>query len=458
MHVVGLVQQVIERASSVSAVGGGGAEAALLALADAAAELVHAPVTIEDAASRVVAYSSRQDVTDTTRVSTIVGRRVPAATVAALRSRGVFRRLARSGRPFLVPPGRGLETARYVVPVRSGGEWLGSVWAVVDREPHQDVVAELQRTASLIAVHLLRARAMADLTRSLGAERLRTLLTDGAPASGDGLTWLPDGPWRAVALGPGGESARSERPSGTASVTGSAGRHPLMPGTARSDGAAAGPAEDVDVSLDAWESRFRRARWSQPLLTDLGGHPFAVVSAEPAPAGRAARPGSWDWLVELVRNDTTGGDVESTGGGLGSWVAGGRVARTVGDLPTSARGASEVAALVQQGSVRGAAATVEEQWARLTVVHAVAAVEVVGPVAVLADHDRVHHSDYLASLGSWLDYSGQPKEAARSLGVHVNTLRHRMVRMSEVVAMDLDDPLVRLALRLQLMASDSARL
>ena len=106
----------------------------LFALADACAALVGAPITIEDTQSRVLAYSSTQDVADPARVSTIVGRRVPDEVIASLRGRGVFRRLARSDQPFFVPAGRGLG-ARLVVPVRAGTEWLGSIWAVVDDEP-----------------------------------------------------------------------------------------------------------------------------------------------------------------------------------------------------------------------------------------------------------------------------------------------------------------------------------
>jgi DNA-binding PucR family transcriptional regulator len=75
-----------------------------------------------------------------------------------------------------------------------------------------------------------------------------------------------------------------------------------------------------------------------------------------------------------------------------------------------------------------------------------------GPVAVLADHDRRRHTAYLLSLAAWLDHPGEPTAAAKSLGVLVNTLRHRMVRMSEVAPLRLDDPTERLALRLQLAA------
>ena len=177
VHAVGVIQGIVDRAAAPdSALVDPGGEADLLALADAAAALVDGPVTIEDAQSRVVAYSTRQDVTDTARVSTVLGRRVPAPVIAYMRSQGVFRRLVRSDEPFLVPPGPGLEMPRYVVPVRAGGEWLGSIWAVIDRTPPDDAVAELRRTASVVALHLLRNRALADLTRRLSAERLRTLL------------------------------------------------------------------------------------------------------------------------------------------------------------------------------------------------------------------------------------------------------------------------------------------
>jgi DNA-binding PucR family transcriptional regulator len=41
--------------------------------------------------------------------------------------------------------------------------------------------------------------------------------------------------------------------------------------------------------------------------------------------------------------------------------------------------------------------------------------------------------------------------------VHVNTLRHRMMRMSEVAPLRLDDPIERLALRIQLAAGSGER-
>ena len=87
--------------------------------------------------------------------------------------RGVFRRLARSDQPFFVPAGRGLG-ARLVVPVRAGGEWLGSIWAVVEeRAARARCCASLSQTSSVVALHLLRLRSQADLARRV----------DGRPAA-----------------------------------------------------------------------------------------------------------------------------------------------------------------------------------------------------------------------------------------------------------------------------------
>ena len=143
-----------------------------------------------------------------------------------------------------------------------------------------------------------------------------------------------------------------------------------------------------------------------------------------------------------------------------TWVAAGVTASTPGALAASARSAAQVAALRGDDPLLGVAPTAEGQWAALTVTRAVAGLSdgtddaLAGPVAVLAEHDRRRHTAYLPSLAAWLDHPGEPTAAAKSLGVHVNTLRHRMVRMSEVAPLGLDDPTERLALRLQLRARD----
>ncbi len=374
----------------------------LFVLADAAATLVGGPVTIEDSRSRVLAYSARQDVTDAARVSTIVGRRVPEALLTAYRSRGVFRRLATSDEPFLVPPSDdGVTMARYVVPVRAGQEWLGSIWVVVDRAPLPIVVEELVRTASVVALHLLRLRSRTDLSQRVVRERLRQALTGTAA---DAHRWLPPAPWRVVALGPG-------------------------------------------TGLELWESLLRRRSWSQPQVVDVDGRDYAVVGDE----GGTDVPGTWPWLRAVVVDLARDGDPVLAGAG--------RAVDHPADLPRSRADALETLLTLERGGGRGTeprvATTLEQAWARVTTDRAVIGLgvePVLGPVSVLQDHDREAGTAYLATLAAWLDHPGEPAVAARTIHVHPNTLRYRMQRLTSLAVLDLHDPDTRLALQLQLRA------
>lgn len=406
-HVIWLLRGVLDRAATDPAARpGGAAHDDLFALADAAAVLVEAPVTIEDAHSRVLAYSSLQDVTDPARVSTIVGRRVPEPVLASLRSRGVFRRLARSGEPFLVPadPG-GTSLPRFVVPVRAGGEWLGSIWVVIDGRPQETVVRELVQTASVVALHLLRLRAQSDLARRVSADRLRAALTGSVSGAEE---WLAPGPWRVVCLGQ-----------------------------------SAGPgAPPTGAQLDLWESVCRRRAWHQPLLVDLDGRAYAVVRDD-----LDAAPGSWAWLRGVVRTAASE-DLSLT-------AAAGGPAHTPAELERSRAEALEAERV--RGSETSCA--LEELWAAVTIERAAAALrgsDQLGPLDILRDHDSERGTGYLRTLTEWLDHPGEPSRAARALHVHPNTLRYRMGRVVALTGLDLTDPQVRLAVRLQLTSIAAA--
>src|SRR3954453_18691993 len=321
-HVVWLMRAVIDRAAAPDspAAGDAGVHQELFALADAAAAIVDAPVTIEDNQSRVLAYSSGQDFTDPTRVSTIVGRRVPPEGIAHFRAPGIFRRLARSSEPFLVPDGPNGIRPRLVVPVRAGGEWLGSIWAVVDGPVSEEVTAELSNAASVLALHLLRLRAQADVARRSAIDRLRTVLRQFSPDTSPEVR-LPPPPWRVVALC-----------------------------------LAAG--YDVPQELDLWERTGRRHGWAEPLLADLDGTVLTVVTDTDG-------AGSWRWLRKLV--------AELAKDSPGVRAAAGSPARGPADLPSSRAEAVELLDLVRRGETPGPAIRVEQAWHVLTVHRAVAA-------------------------------------------------------------------------------------
>lgn len=395
----------------------------LFAFADAVAGLVDAAITIEDTRSRVLAHSSGPGRMDSTRVSTIVGRRVPSTVLSSLRARGVFRRMAKSDEPFFVTgDSRGELTSRLVVPIHAGGQWLGSIWAVVDEMPDPDVLSAVRRTASIIAVHLLQLRSQADLAHRVATDRLRLVLTGGDT---EPAVWLPPGPWRVVALGSPVHS----------------------PGSTR--------------HLDLWEAILRRRSWHQPLLADIGDHTFALLRDTSRGAAHhdsdARAAGTWVWFTELMA------DLAADGSRL---VAGaGRPVATQGELTRSRAEATEVLDLVVRGRVAGPVATTRSAWAAMTLDRTGSAIRTEAPpvvVTALQAIDADEGADFARTLAAWLDHLDSPSTAATELGIHPNTVRHRMRRIRGVLAsldgvgVDLDSPRDRLALRLALLAHEPA--
>ena len=158
----------------------------LFAVANAIASLLDAPITIEDRSSRVLAFSGRQDEADPSRVETILGRQVPERYSRILTERGVFRELHRSDRPVFISPIPDGQDAfsmpRVAIAVRAGDEVLGSIWAAVPGPLSEERTEALCESAKLVALHLLRVRAGADVQRRLRADLLSSALEGGTGA------------------------------------------------------------------------------------------------------------------------------------------------------------------------------------------------------------------------------------------------------------------------------------
>lgn len=458
-HVIQLLRDILDRSlTGDSALGDD-----LFALADAAARRTEAAVTIEDAHHRVLAYSARSQGADATRVSTIVGRRVPPAVVRELRARGVFRRMTRSADPFFLPAGTTPELGgRYVVPVRAGGEWLGSIWCALDAPPPDAVVADLRTMASAVALHLLDRRAQSDLSRRVWLDHLRQALLE---PSAEARAWLPPGPWRVVLLtgrpeagqpsGQFGSDAGNDSATGELAATIGSSPDDTVEDEAAGLGGDLPDAGDRAVA-DVWAIALRRRGWQQPAVVEVAARAFAVVidSPEGARAGRgSSHPGGWAWLRALVEQLAGQGAPISA-------VAGSRVA-SVEDLPRSRREALDVADLPGSGdggaANRGRSAPVasaDDLWAPLTIARATRALRdepVLGPLATLIGDDPAVVSDRHTLAAFLADY-GATGRAADTLGIHVNTLRYRMARITADLGADLTDPDVRLALQLLLRA------
>ncbi|MFP5345877.1 MAG: PucR family transcriptional regulator [Actinomycetes bacterium] len=416
-QLVWLLVGLLDAAPGAVAAGTASGFGELFTFADALETALGGPVTIEDGASRVLAHSSGHERADQARLSTIVGRRVPADLRERFRSTGVLRKLQRSEAPVVVPSwGPGI-SPRLVIPVRAGRELLGSIWAAVDRPDLAPAVEGLQPMVSAVALQLLRLRAQEDLVGRLEADRLRAAL-GGSPSTG----WQPPvtGPWRVVCL-----SETATRPA-----------VPRVSGESTSSG------RPAPGHSERWRSVLRWSGWRTPLLAEVDGQAFALVGS-----GTSGDTGSWVWMTEKVAT--------------GLLAASRPVSRT-DDLSAARQEAARVMGLLLADAVPGAGsgerrlATAEDAWAGLVVDQAVRAVSPVdaGPVATLLRHDATRGTQYVPTLAASLRHPADPRAAAASLHVHPNTFRYRMRRLLEVVDLDLDDAQVRLALQLQLRAAE----
>lgn len=388
--------------------GGGPGSGDLFRLADAVASVVDAPVTIEDTNSRVLAYSARQDLTDSARVSTIMGRRIPDDVLARFRSRGVFRELSRGRQTIFVPAQRDGTLPRLIVPIRMGGELLGSMWAVVSGPVSDERAAAFADAAPVVALHLLRRRAHTDSQRRVSAELLRAVLEGKAsPRKAIAELDLSEEPHRVVVI----------------EVSGGDGR------------------DNEGLRLALLE-RISRGVGRRPAATELGGVLYAVV------------PDGDGWAELRAALEALPTSTSRRGGALRA-AAG--TANEIGDLASSRAQADEALSLLRAGLVPGRVVAFDEVWTALSLHRGATAassakVAELGPLGRLRSHDEAHESGYVDTLYQWLRYPGDPRAAAKELRIHPNTLRYRMRRLLDLVPLDLDDPDVRLALITQLVS------
>jgi hypothetical protein len=396
----------------------------LFAVANAVAALLDAPVTIEDRSSRVLAFSGRQDEADASRVETIIGRQVPERYARILTERGVFRDLYHDDKPVVVDPHlfgfADLTKQRVAIAVRAGDQVLGSIWAAMDGEVTTERTAALQDAARLVALHMLRVRAGADVHRRLRTDLVGTALEGGTGAQ-DALRRL-----------------------------GLAGRQVVVLAAALYD--------DPGRSVLAEQDRAAEVE----RLTDA----FAVHLTSSVPASAVAAVSGIVWALVPVpppAEDTEERAMriatdfcERVGVGLPAVVAIGGVADDVGGVTRSRVTANRVLRVLGDGhaSRRVARLADVQTQALLLELRDLAATRgegPVGPIAILLEHDQQGAGGGLIeTLEAWLDAFGDVTAAAAALFIHPNTLRYRLRRITELSGLDLADPEQRFAAMLQL--------
>lgn len=381
----------------------------LFALADSLADAVGAAVTIEDRHWRVLAYSRLQQHADGARAETILGRQAPERLRALFTAHGVVKHLASSDAPMFVPasPDEGL-AGRMVVAARAGRELLGSVWVACAEEMQGEPLRALTDGARMVALHLLRSRASADLERQVESDLVIGLL-DGTLDAGTVMSRLalPPSGLRVIAL------------------------------RARLD-------DELHAALLlAFEQATTGFGWSRPGRTTLLDNTiYTVLPSEEA--GTARR-----WVDAL----------RATLPERATVVAGVSSTATVLELRTARDEADECLALHELRAAAGDAPAYDESWddivlRRLRIAARVGRAPSRGPLAELRRHDDVHATRYVDTLRAWLAAQGDLHQAAERLGVHENTVRYRLRKMSEVTVLDLTDVRKRLAMTVELAATD----
>ncbi|UDY23828.1 PucR family transcriptional regulator [Nocardioides sp. Kera G14] len=394
----------------------------LFAVANAVAALLDAPITIEDRNSRVLAFSGRQEEADPSRVETVIGRQVPERYARLLTELGVFRELYRQHRPVVIDP-RSMDTdaitrQRVAIAVRAGDEVLGSIWAVMDGELTPERTAALTEAAQLVALHLLRVRAGADVRRRLRTDLVSTALERGAGAS-DAL----------VRLGLSGRAVIVLAAS-------------LPPDDERVTERAA----ELDRLADAMAVHLT-ATVPGAAVAPIGGVVYALV---PVPSGAGDPEERALRLSEDFR--------ERVGANLPAVVAVGSVGPTsaqVGDIVHSRAVADRVLRVLREGHLSARVARLADVQTQSLLLElrdlaTSRGEKLTGPVAALIEYDERSAGGLVESLEAWLDAQGDVAKAAGALFIHQNTLRYRLRRITAITGLDLTDPEQRFAAMLQL--------
>ena len=364
----------------------------LFDLASSLADLLGAPVTIEDRDTIVIAFSGGNQDVDEARISTILGRQVPVRYREAIAATGVFERLRVSDDVITVDLPEENMVARAVVAVRDEGHVVGSVWAAIPCGPTPAQAATLREAAPQVAKRLRAERELADRGRRERTDLVTTLLGGGDAADAIASEHAMTGPWVAVSIR-GADAVRR-------------GLGPLT------------------LHLSAVTPSALCAADDRGILGAL-------------PAGSAVR------ILDDFLRRSSARDVLVVG--IGTPAA-------AGDLAESRAVADQVAESLLRRGRTGQVATLEAVFADVLVdrLHGfLTRHHESGPLFRLREHDREHEGGLVDAVRAFLD-AGEVSPAAEALTVHPNTVRNRLRRARDQCGVDVGDPATRLALMVDL--------
>ncbi|PQP25467.1 PucR family transcriptional regulator [Rhodococcus opacus] len=423
-HVFPLVQRMLDRSRRGR---GTPADPDLLAtdtdlfgLAQIVAQNAGGMVSIEDAQSKVLAYSASDEAADELRALSILGREGPRDYLRTLQKWGVFDRLRESDEVIDVPAHEELATKRrLVVSIRQSTEdtstaprLLGSIWVQQGDAPFNPDAVDVLRGASAIAARII--------SRSLNAPSTEGLLVQRLFGARGGGVDVPS-----VA------SALNLPMSGAAAVVGFA-------PTGSESSTATGEFAGMGSTLRLHASSFSR----HSVATVIGDRAYVLLPRYKSAAGVTA------WTRQLVDQFEAKRSI----------VLRAAIAVPVPDLAQVAAARVEVDRVLD-----GTAATFPE--GRVTTLAESRTAVLLGEILdlvgehpelhdprvdALYEYDRKHGSNLCESAETYLAEHGDVRNAAAALSVHPNTLRYRIRRVEEIIGIGLQDAADRLLFELQL--------
>lgn len=428
-------QGIVDDARLIAAEDLGESGGDLFSMAQTIAQLTGGLVSIEDAASRVLAYSSGAEVDELRRLS-VLGRRGPESYLALLREWGVFARL-RAGEEVVrieEHPDLGIRR-RLAVGIHAGRQPLGAIW--------------VQEGARPLAEHAEEALLGAARTTALQMIRQRSQVSAGLRLREDLLSSLLEGRIDAGALA---DTVEVHADRGALVVAFS------LPEVAEGGEERAGPDRParelrrrqlVDL-VSVHTAAYRRGA----LVTELGGRVYALLpDLEP---GREGWSGVERSVLALTRKT-----VAAARAALDARVraAVGSLMERLAEVPDSRAEADRVLDAMGRDPGRDPdweVATISDVRSRVLVGETLARLRedpsLRDPrVSRLIEHDRAGGADLVVSLLAYLEAFGDARAAAERLHIHPNTLRYRVRRAASVSGIDLGDPGERLFTQLQLL-------
>lgn len=335
----------------------------------------------------------------------------------------MFRDLHRTDRPVFISPAPDGNDAfsmpRVAIAVRAGDEVLGSIWAAVPGPLSEERTEAFCEAAKLVALHLLRVRAGADVQRRLRADLLGSALEGGAGAR-EALDRLGLAGQSLMVLG--------------VDLAG----HPS------------------DLAEDSAGIAHERQRLSDAFALHLSAvHPrSAAALVGGVTFGLAPVTGAVDEGEERAAR-IADDFLDRVGERMRPVVAVGPVARDLAGLAHARTSVDRTLRVLREGrgerrAARLADVQVEALMLELRDMVAARGDRPTGSLARLLAYDRRHQSNLVETLAAWLDAFGDVTRAAQALYVHPNTFRYRLRRLAEVGEIDLDDPDQRFVAMLQL--------